>query len=208
MPKIANSTCVSCHQILPRTEMEQVTIVENSGSSRGLSGKLFPSANGKRNVRASARQYYRNKKVWMCHPCAKEHKKKEAKGIEVILLIVVVVVGYLLFGDDLEKSDSIPNSFNDQSTKRKVLPPQEFAELFRSNWYMRERVSGSCVANINRNNNGEIELVKINNCKDIPEDSEEEFKESIRQTIKRMEPIPLIKNSVDQSFEITFRGGN
>jgi len=72
--KIAKSTCVSCHKILPRTEMQQVAQRVHSGSSIGASMNLFANNKGKRNTRVSGRDYYRNKKVWMCNSCAKENK--------------------------------------------------------------------------------------------------------------------------------------
>jgi len=218
MPKIANSTCVSCHQILPRTEMEQVTIVENSGSSRGLSGKLFPSANGKRNVRASARQYYRNKKVWMCHPCAKEHRKKDTNKVQAFVLIAIVVLGYFLYTDKeqadnlrAEKEALISTTAADISTELEVLTLEEFikwSNVLSKNWVLQGEQSmkgSSCKAQVNRNNNGVIKTIEISNCNNVPKNIESAFKNSIKRAIERSAPIPLIKNEKDQSFITTFK---
>ena len=83
--KIAKSTCVSCHKILPRTEMQQVSQKVYSGSSIGASTNLFANSKGKRNTRVSGRDYYRNRKVWMCNSCAKENKTSDGSRLYTFL---------------------------------------------------------------------------------------------------------------------------
>ena len=94
---IARSTCVTCHEMMPRTEMKQVTVKEYSGSSIGASTNLFANKKGKRNTRISGRQYYRNKKVWMCFPCATEHRNKQINKFILQVVFVVVVIGCIYF---------------------------------------------------------------------------------------------------------------
>lgn len=94
--KIAKSTCVSCHKILPRTEMQQVAQRVHSGSSIGASMNLFANNKGKRNTRVSGRDYYRNKTVWMCNSCAKENKTSDGSLLYTLLgwaLVIFVFIG-------------------------------------------------------------------------------------------------------------------
>ena len=66
--KIAQSTCVKCHGIFPRTEMKQIVVSENAGTSFGLSKNLKEDSTS----RGSFRLYRRNRKVWVCNDCVEE----------------------------------------------------------------------------------------------------------------------------------------
>lgn len=68
--KIAQSTCMKCHGIFPRTEMQQKTIQEDGGSSFGISTN--PSSKVKNSTRVSARSYKRKRKVWVCNECSQQ----------------------------------------------------------------------------------------------------------------------------------------
>lgn len=61
MGKVATSTCTRCHEIKPRTEMKQIKKTENSGFS-------FSGSTNRKGIQG--RQYYRNKKVWVCKSCS------------------------------------------------------------------------------------------------------------------------------------------
>lgn len=69
-PKIATSTCVHCHSIRPRTEMKQVSVSENVGSSF----RATPRGNGK--VSYSSTSFTRRKKVWLCKECVGSFKSE------------------------------------------------------------------------------------------------------------------------------------
>jgi len=95
--KIAQSTCTQCHGIFPRTEMKQVTIEEDSGSSFGLSTN--PSPKRKNSTRLSARNYKRKRKVWVCNECL---SKKSGSGIikgffKLLFFIVIAGIIYSVF---------------------------------------------------------------------------------------------------------------
>jgi len=87
MNNIAKSTCAECHHIFPRTEMQQITVKENAGTSFGVS----QGRNGK-NRRYSGRTYTRNRKVWMCNSCAAKHKGKESSAIFFFAAVLIIVI--------------------------------------------------------------------------------------------------------------------
>ena len=90
--KIANSTCTVCHEICPRTEMQQISFEENSGSSLGISANV--GSGKKANPRASARSYKRKRKAWVCNSCAPKVKaKKFMSGVIGLALVIAFVVG-------------------------------------------------------------------------------------------------------------------
>ena len=95
--KIANSTCTKCHGIFPRTEMKQVTVQENSGSSFGISAN--PSSKVKNSTRLSARNYTRNKKVWVCNDCVKLSGGAISNFIKNIVVISLLLgFFYICYG--------------------------------------------------------------------------------------------------------------
>ena len=65
LTKIARATCVICHEIKPRTEMRQMEVSENTGSSLGV------SKNPRRQdyIRVSVRSYWAHRKKWVCSAC-------------------------------------------------------------------------------------------------------------------------------------------
>jgi hypothetical protein len=71
MKKIAQSTCVLCHEIKPRTEMRQISVSEHVGSSYGV------SKNTRRDdsTRVSVRSYSASRKKWICDACWQSRPK-------------------------------------------------------------------------------------------------------------------------------------
>lgn len=65
LSKIARATCVICHEIKPRTEMRQMEVSENTGSSLGV------SKNPRRqdSTRVSMRSHWAHRKKWVCSIC-------------------------------------------------------------------------------------------------------------------------------------------
>lgn len=72
MSNIAKSACTVCHTIKPRTEMTQITQRVASGQSIGMHTKRKGF---------SARQYYSNKKVWVCNECNSQRKSNAAVSL-------------------------------------------------------------------------------------------------------------------------------
>ncbi len=66
--KVAQSTCVRCHHIYPRTEMTQKTVTSHSGNSYGVYN-LF-GGSGTKKAKGSARVHYRKKQIWVCNDCS------------------------------------------------------------------------------------------------------------------------------------------
>ena len=89
--KIAQSTCIKCHGIFPRTEMQQEVIGEHAGTSFGLSKNLKQGSTS----RGSFRVYRRNRKVWVCNSCIEEKNKSE--GIPILILLAAgLLIGTLI----------------------------------------------------------------------------------------------------------------
>jgi len=100
--KIAQSTCVRCYGIFPRTEMRQIKTRENSGSSFGVSTN--PSSKVKNSTRVSGRTYIRNRKVWVCGDCLKSTDygigkffKDLFKMVFGLIFVLVLYMGFVMF---------------------------------------------------------------------------------------------------------------
>ena len=91
--KVANSTCVSCHIIFPRTQMEQIRVKEKTGEtgkSWSMGRALHSGMTGRKKRKTTSARIYggRNRysliKKWYCTEClVKDHPSIAKKlGIE------------------------------------------------------------------------------------------------------------------------------
>jgi len=138
-----------------------------------------------------------------------------------LVLFAIVTIGYSYY-TDYEKADNlqtkrealISTTAADISTESEVLTLEEFikwSDVLSKNWVLQgeESMKGSsCIAQVNRNNNGVIKTIEISDCNNVPKNIESAFKNSIKRAIERSVPIPLIKNEKDQSFNTTFKISN
>jgi len=81
--KVARTSCSVCHTLTPKNEMVLQKYVEHSGSSIG--GSFNP--NKSNSTRLSGREYYRNKKRWVCNTCWKSRPNY------LLTLILTIVAG-------------------------------------------------------------------------------------------------------------------
>lgn len=65
--RIAKCECYRCHSIVPKTEARQKIVSENSGRS-GISFSVGLTRNARPRMN-TGRQYYSNRKVWICKSC-------------------------------------------------------------------------------------------------------------------------------------------
>lgn len=87
MTKIARSTCIICHEIKPRTEMRQVEVSENSGSSYGVSKNPARADT----TRVSVRSHWARRKKWICETCWGSRPRYVPTLVSAILLNPVFV---------------------------------------------------------------------------------------------------------------------
>jgi len=85
--KIARSACVICHEIKPRTEMQQIVFSENTGSNYGFSKN--PSRAD--STRVSVRSHWARRKQWVCNICWGSRPRYLPTLISVIFLNPVFV---------------------------------------------------------------------------------------------------------------------
>jgi len=86
--KIAQSTCVRCHGIFPRTEMTQINVSENAGTSWGLSRNL----KGGSTARGSFRVYRRNKRVWVCNICGTGNRVNVGFAVYFYIFLATMLI--------------------------------------------------------------------------------------------------------------------
>ena len=93
MGRPATKECAKCHHRYPVTEMRKTNTQVKSGHSVG--GSFNPSR--KQSTRLGARNYYRNKVIWICDECWPRHASNEAFGALVKLALVGSVIYFLFF---------------------------------------------------------------------------------------------------------------
>ena len=92
MKKMSQSTCVECHYIFPRNEMQQRVYHEASGRGVGLSKNLKSGSV----TRASIRQSNRITKKWVCIDCNSKLKNKDYLSNLFYIIVILFAVYYFL----------------------------------------------------------------------------------------------------------------